>query len=134
MLAGRRLGGVGDRGQRLVIDLNKLGGVPGLGQRLGDDEGDGLADIAHPRLREAEMGAPEHRRAVRPLAAERHPHHAEPGRGEIVAGVDRQDAGRGLCRGQIDRADRGMGMRRAQHCRIGLAGQAHVVLKAAVAA
>ena len=57
-------------------------------KRLGDDEGDRLADIAHRALREAEMGAGEHRRPVRPLALERHAHGAELGLDEIVAGHD----------------------------------------------
>ena len=36
-----------DGGQRLVIDLDQLGGVERLVQRLGDDEGDVVADPAH---------------------------------------------------------------------------------------
>ena len=43
------LGGVLDidqRRQRLVVDLDQLGGVARLRQRLGDDEGDAVADVA----------------------------------------------------------------------------------------
>ena len=47
----RRLGG-DDRRQRLVIDRDELGRVLRLVQRLGDDEGDGLADIAHALVRQ----------------------------------------------------------------------------------
>ena len=36
------------RRQRLVVDLDQLGGVARLRQRLGDDEGDAVADVAHP--------------------------------------------------------------------------------------
>ena len=36
-----------DRGQRIDVDLDRLGGVLGLQRRLGDDEGDGIADEAH---------------------------------------------------------------------------------------
>ena len=44
------LGGVLEvdhRRQRLVVDLDQLGGVARLRQRLGDDEGDAVADEAH---------------------------------------------------------------------------------------
>ena len=34
------------RRQRLVVDLDQLGGVARLRQRLGDDEGDAVADMA----------------------------------------------------------------------------------------
>src|ERR1700724_1955542 len=50
---------------------DQLGGILRLRQRLGDDEGDRFANIAHCALREAEKGASEHRRPVRPLALER---------------------------------------------------------------
>jgi hypothetical protein len=136
MLAGRRIGGIRHRRQDVVIDLGELGGVFRLRQTLGDDEQHGLADIAHPLAREPEMRAPEHRRAVRPLAVvgERHAHRAHPRGREIVAGVDRQDA---RCRergGEVHLADRGMRMRRAQHIAMSLAGQVDVVLEAAIAA
>jgi hypothetical protein len=134
MLAGSGLGGVGDRGQDVEVDVDQLGGILGLRQALGDDEGDRLPDIAHLPDRETEMRAPEHRRAVRPLALQRHPHRADAGGDEVVAGIDRQDARRGLRRRQIDRADRGMRVRRAQHHGMGLAEQVDVVLEAAVAA
>src|ERR1700710_2267490 len=42
------LGGILDvdqRRQRLVVDLDQLGGVAGLRQGLGDDEGDAVADM-----------------------------------------------------------------------------------------
>ncbi len=81
VLARGRVGGVGDRRQDLVIDRDQFGGVLRLRQARGNDEGDRLADIAHPLPRETEMGAPEHRRAVRPLAAQGHAHRAHPSGG-----------------------------------------------------
>ena len=39
--------GIGHRGQRLDIELDGFGGVARLRQRLGDHEGDGIADEAH---------------------------------------------------------------------------------------
>ena len=41
-----RFFGVGDRGQGIDIDLDGLGGIAGLHQRLGDDESHGIADKA----------------------------------------------------------------------------------------
>ena len=38
---------VGDGGQNIVVDLDRLGGVAGLLDGVGDDEGDGIADVAH---------------------------------------------------------------------------------------
>ena len=60
-LAGGRLGGIGDGGQDLVVDLDQFGGVLGLSQGLGDHDGDRLADKAHPFARQPEMRAREHR-------------------------------------------------------------------------
>ena len=95
-LALSRLGGVGDRGQRLVINVDQLGGILRLRQRLGYDEGDRFADIAHRALRKAEKGASEHRRPVWPLALERYAHDAEFGLDEVVAGHDQRNTRRGL--------------------------------------
>jgi hypothetical protein len=98
-LALRRLRGVGDRGQRFVIDVDQLGGIFRLRQRLGYDEGDLFADIAHRAPREAEKGASEHRRPVRPFALERYAHDAELGLDELVASHDQRSTRRGLgCR------------------------------------
>ena len=121
-------------GQCLVIDVDQLGGVLRLRQRLGDDKGDRFADIAHGALREAEKGASEHRRPVRPLALERYAHDAELGLDKVVAGHDQHDPGRGLRRCEVERTDACMGVRRAQHISVCLAEQVVVVLETAVAA
>ncbi len=47
LTGGGRALGIGDRRQRLVVDLDQLGRILGLGQRLGDHEGDVVADVAH---------------------------------------------------------------------------------------
>ena len=47
-----RVGGRGDGGQRLVVDLDQLGGVRRLCIGLGDHEGDVVADPAHAVLRQ----------------------------------------------------------------------------------
>ena len=43
-----RVDGAGDRRQRLIGNVKKLGGILGRGDRLGDDHRDRLADKAHP--------------------------------------------------------------------------------------
>src|SRR5258708_3813010 len=80
------------------------------------------------------MRSGEHRRPVRSLALERHPHRAELGLDEVVAGHDQLHAGCCLCGGKVELLDAGMGMRRAQHIGIGLAEQIVVVLETTVAA
>src|SRR5262249_34827507 len=48
--SGAVLGGVFEvhhRRQRLIVDLDQFGGIARLGQRLGDDERDAVADEAH---------------------------------------------------------------------------------------
>jgi hypothetical protein len=52
-------GGVGDGRQRVVVDHDQFGGVAGLRERVGDDEGDAVADEADHVLRQRRM-----RRAV----------------------------------------------------------------------
>ena len=41
------LGGRNDGGQRFIFDFDQLGGIDRLRLRLGDDEGDIIADPAH---------------------------------------------------------------------------------------
>ena len=40
-----RIGDIANRRQHLVIDFHLLGGILGLGQRLGHDHSDGIADV-----------------------------------------------------------------------------------------
>jgi hypothetical protein len=42
----RRLRDVSDRLSRLIIDRDKLGGIPGCRLRLGDDHRHGISDMA----------------------------------------------------------------------------------------
>ena len=133
-LALGRFGGVGDRGQRLVIDVDQLGGILCLRQGLGHDKCDRLADVAHSALREAKMSASEHRRSVRPFALERHAHDAELGLDEVVASHAQRNARRGLSCRQLEFANAGMGVRRAQHVGVRLTEQVVIALEPAVAA
>ena len=129
-----RLGGVGDRGQSLVINVDQLGGILRQRQRLRDDKGDRFADIAHRPLSKAEKGASEHRRSVGPLALKRDAHDAELGLDEIVSSHDQRDTWHGQGCHEVELADASMGVRRAQHVSVCLAVQVVVALEAAVAA
>ena len=122
-----RLGGVDDRRQRLVIDGDGLGRVLRLRQRLGDDDGDVIADVAHLAKRQRRVRAGLHRRAVLGMD---HPAADQPadlvGR-QILARQHREHAGLRLRGGGIDRADGGVRVRRAQEGGIGLPRAGEVV-------
>ena len=110
-----RLTGVGDHRQRLVVDLDELGGVARELARLGHDDGDGVADEADAsdgervvldrrggRRRQLEEGVCEGR--------------------HLVAGEGAVDARQGKGGGDVDRADDRVGIGRAHEVRV-----AHVV-------
>ena len=59
-----RIGRVDDRRQQFVIDFDQLGGILGLIERLGDDHGDLVADVAHLALREQRVLGLLHRLGV----------------------------------------------------------------------
>ena len=63
-------GGIGDGGKRLDIEFDGFGGVARLRQRLGNDEGDGIADEAHLVGRQRHAVGLQQRRAV--AALQRH--------------------------------------------------------------
>ena len=116
-LGGALLGGVlevHDRRQRLVVDLDQLGGVARLGERLGHHEGDAVADEAHlvgdeQRLEGAVAlgGAEILRHQMGGEAAELL------GQG-VGAGEDAEHARRRLGLGDVDALDAGVRVRR-QH-------------------
>ena len=101
-------------GQRLVLDRDQLGRVLRLVQGLGDDEGDRIADIAHPLLRQQRLRADKGRRAVLLAARDQRPQRAEAAPLELGAGQHREHPGRGARLLGVDRDDPGMRMRRAQ--------------------
>ena len=59
-----RLGGIGNSGQHLIIDLDVLGRVLGLVERLGDHHGDRVAHMVRLVGRDRRMRRHLHRRAV----------------------------------------------------------------------
>ena len=136
-----RVLGLGHRRQRLVVYDDAFGGILRLGDRLGDHEGHGSADVAHAIDRQHGMRRHRHRRAVGVL---QHDVRRRAGRREMRN--DFRDRRRGRLRRsgprarrawcaprRIDRADQGMRMRRAQRRAIGLAGKIKVVAVTATA-
>ena len=115
-----------DRRQRLVIDLDQLGGIARLRQRFGDDEGDAVADRAH-----LAAGQDRARRAVALRSAHilRHHRHqaAELVGGDVGAGQHGEHARRRLRLGGVGARDPGMRVRRHHHNAVGLEGQVDIV-------
>ena len=112
--------------QRLVIDLDQFGGVDRLVISLGDDEGDIVADHAHPVLDQRRIARPVAGHTVAALEPAGHRQIAET-RGFVVgAGENREHAGRGFGLRGVDLADAGMRVRRAQHIAEDHAGKRHV--------
>ena len=110
-----RLLGGSDGGQRVVFDLDRLGGVLGLLQRFGDDEGDGIAEIAHPVAGEKRLRRGKGRAAVAPLARRHRALGAELAQRLVLAGQHQEDAGHRLGGVGRDGDDAGMAMGRTQH-------------------
>jgi hypothetical protein len=109
------------------VDLDKLGCVLGLGQRLGDDEGDRLADEVHPSVGERWLRCDVSGRSVPLPATGRRALCAKSAVPELGGCKDREHAGGGAgCRG-VDAADRRVGVRRAQDEAPHLPGRAHIV-------
>ena len=122
-----RLGRIGHRRQRLVVDLDLLGGVLGLRQRLGEDDGDRIADMVRLAMGDRRMRRILHLRAVlgrdHPAANET----ADLVGGKLGAGEHREHARHRRRRLAVDAPDLGVGMRRAQEVGLALAGTVDVV-------
>ena len=121
--------------QRFIVDHDLFGGILGLRDRLGDDERDRGADMAHAIGRQDVVRRHRHRRAV---AIVQHDVRRRAGRGEmrnalqsvgqrILPGEHRKHARHGARLRCIDRADACVGVRRAHHGRVGLAGKIEIV-------
>ncbi len=112
----------GDRGERIVADLDQAGGILGDRARVGDDQRDGLARIMHGLRRQHVLGA-----VLRQQWRGRELRRRLAGDPETCGGQHRHHArqrGRG---GNVDPGDARMGMRRAHECRMHHAGQMNVV-------
>ena len=125
---------IGDGRQRIDVDLDRLGRVLGLQQRLRHHEGDRIADKAHLVGRQRMARRLLHRRAV--AIVERYDafERAVAGRIEIGAGIDPEHARHGAGRRAVDPANDAVRVAAAHHHRIDLAGQADIVGVAAFAA
>ena len=125
-----RFGGarrVDDRRQNAVIDDDLLRRVPRLSVCIGDDDGDGIADIERLAVSKRRKRPCFHRRTVLEIDC-----HAADMRADLIgdgvlAGEDRDHARR-LQRGRrVDLVDRRMRVRRAQKIGVGLARTIEVV-------
>ena len=114
-------------GQDFVINIDQLGGILGQAGRLGDDQRDLIAHMAHLALRQHRVRWLFHRTAVlvvdQPTAGQT----AHLGLGQIGTGKDVQHTlGRSSAR-DVDRFDSCMRMRAAQKVGVTLARQHHVI-------
>ena len=108
--------GVGDGGERLVIDLDALGGIGGLRQRLRDHRHDRFTAMAHRGARQREARRLHHRRAVARANRPQRPHRRHAVRRHVGAGEHSHHAGHGLGGRGVDPANARMGVGRAhQH-------------------
>ena len=128
------LGGVRDRGQIIIVNIDQLGGILRLHQAVRNHQGEGIAHIADPVQGQAGMSAREHRRAVGPLTLHRRRHGAQGVGGDIRTGIYAKNTWRRPCRQNVHGNDPRMGMGRAHDHRMGLASQIDVIDKAALAA
>ena len=140
VIEGRRpgLGGggrVGHRGQHLVVDLHRLGGVARLGVGLGDHHRHRLAHEPHPVVRQHMMDRDVGRAAVAVLQLDvggagrdrRMGDGLDAELDQVLSGQHGLDARHGERGRRVDRADAGMGMGRAHEHRTRLAGGIEVV-------
>ncbi len=114
--------------------LDRLRAIAGLRQRLGHDEGDGVADEADLVGRQRLAVGLEQRRAVAALQRQAAGEGAVAGGIEILARPHAEHARQRLGRIDPDAADDAVGMSGADHHGVGLAGQVEIVGVAALAA
>ena len=122
--------GIHDGRAGRIVDLDPLGGVARLIERVGDHDRDRIADMH--RAADGDRGAvwQVHRAAVALLVRRHRRHGAEPVRLVVLAGQDDMHAGHLQCRAGVDAADVGMGVRRAHDGGVKLVGELEVVVEA----
>ena len=104
-----------------ISTIDRFGGILRRQHRLGDDESDRIADVAHLVGRQRLAQRLLHRRAV--AIVERHDAFERAVALQIGAGIDAEHA-RHFARGfDVDGANDAVGVLAAHHHRIGLAGQ-----------
>ena len=120
---------VGDRRQRVVLDLDGLERVACRGGRLGDHHRHAVADVADLVDRERVVGRVLHVLGDRPGAG----HRAGPRVHEVGAGVGGDDAGQRQGGLHVDRGDAGVGVGAAQDRHVQRARDVEVVGEAGLA-
>ena len=125
--------GVGDGREGIIVDHDLVGGVARESGAFGNDQGHGIADMAHALLHQSRPGRHRDRRPVAIGKPGRAGDRAETVLCQILAGQYRQDARQCRRRRDVERADPGVGMRRAQNGRIGLVRARDIVEIAAIA-
>ena len=118
---------IDDGGQHVVVDDDLLGRILGLRQRLGDDDGHVVADVAHLALRQRRVRAGLHGRAVLGMDHPAADQAADLVLGDVVAGEDGEAARRRQRCGGVDLLEGCMRVRRAHEIGPGLAGAVDVV-------
>ena len=133
-----RVYSAGDRRQRVIGNVKKLGGVLGRGNRQGDDHCDRLADKAHPVGRHRMMQRRDRRYASQPRHDIGRPAQAwvvrdrpEPVGAVVGAGQHGENTGRRQRRSLVDLDNPRVRMGRANEHRVYQAGRCHIVDKTA---
>ncbi len=129
----RRLGDIGDGGQRIVVDHDQFGGVLGLGQRVRDDHDDRIADVTDPIADQRRPLRGEHRGAVAFLARHVGFRHGDAVGDVIGRGVNGDHAGRRFGRVRVDTGNVRVRVWGADEDAPGLARQDVVILIMAAA-
>jgi len=110
------------RGQRVEVDAHERGGVDGLGDRLGDDDGDRLAHVAHAVHRKGRNGGHREEPAAPSGEGGGGRDRAQSGRSRIAPGEDREHAGHGERPTRVHAADDAVGRGGAGERGVDLAG------------
>ena len=122
-------GRVRDGIERLVVDLDEIGGVARLIPILGDHDGNAIADMAHHIDRQ-------HGMSDRLEVGQQPPHGHHPGESRslyVLRGENSHHSGCGFGLGGVDAADPGVGIGRANDRRVQHVGRLEVVRVPALA-
>ena len=126
----RRCGGLvrgNDRVMDIVTDIERFGAVAGRGQRLADDNGNRVADIARLALHQARMAGRVHRRAVFRMDHPARRQKADTVGGQILTGQHGNHARHRHGGARVDGCHGGVGVLAAAERGIGLPGDIDVV-------
>ena len=120
---------VDDRIERVVLDVDGIERIAGLGVGPGEHDRDPVADVVHLVHGQRVVRRVLHVLGDRPRAR----HRCGPQVGQLGAGEHLDDAGQTLRRRRVDRRDAGVGERAAQDGHVQRAGQDEVIGEAGLA-